>query len=144
MFGWISINHVVYHMIHDLLLAGAISAMNAIGYIPVGEYLRLDEQRVCIENRELNCSKLKELEKYMVEQLDELRSQWGTLPHRLNSTHNYSAVTAASCYSAIGKRHNMEDDEIIIDKFCNDINCGYFGLYDGHGMTYNIYIYIII
>ena len=114
-------------------LAGAVDAMNAIGYVPVGEYLRLDEQRIQPQHRDINSAKLKELESYMVEQLNELRSQWGLLPQRLTSNHSYSAVKAASCYSAIGKRHNMEDDEIIVDKFCGDINCGYFGLYDGHG-----------
>lgn len=99
--------------------------MNAIGYIPVGEYLRLDEQRIATgQQRSENATRLKELESYMVERLNELRSQWGNLPLRLNQNHPYKAVQAASCYSAIGKRHNMEDDEIIVDEFGGNENQG--------------------
>lgn len=114
-------------------LSGAIEAMNAIGYIPIGEYLRLDENRISSQYRDTNANRLKELENYMIDKLNTYRAEWGTLPNRLHSNHIYSAVSAASCYSAIGKRHNMEDDEIIIDSFAGDINQGYFGLYDGHG-----------
>ena len=111
-------------------LPGAIEAMTAIGYVPVGDYLRLDEKKMSEPENE---SVLRRMEELVSERLNEVKRGWQELPARLDDKHHYSSVQGAGSYSAIGKRHNMEDDEIIVDRFCGQSGQGYFGLYDGHG-----------
>mmetsp|Transcript_22595 Transcript_22595/g.31835 ORF Transcript_22595/g.31835 Transcript_22595/m.31835 type:complete len:422 (+) Transcript_22595:86-1351(+) len=111
-------------------LAGAESAMAAIGYLPNGEYLRLDEEKVRTED---NGILLRELEQVLTKQLTDVKKEFNDLPPRLPASHQYRAVAGASVHSEIGKRHNMEDDEVIIDSFCGDHQTAFFGLYDGHG-----------
>jgi len=55
------------------------------------------------------------------------------LPVRLDIHHVYTSVTAAGSHSEVGKRPQMEDDEIIVDGFNGNPKQGFFGLYDGHG-----------
>jgi serine/threonine protein phosphatase PrpC len=111
-------------------LRGAEEAMAAIGYLPQAEYLRLDETRLhSPENEEL----LKAVDALSQAKLNELKAAWAALPARTLPTHAYRSVQAVGCHSAIGKRHNMEDDEIMVDSYCGVENQGYFGLYDGHG-----------
>jgi hypothetical protein len=111
-------------------LTGAIEAMNCIGYMPVGDYLRLDEKKIQSQGNQYI---LRQLEIIVNNHLNDVRQKWNLLPNRTAMEHIFSAVKAAGSHSAIGKRHNMEDDEIIIDKYCGIEYCGYFGLYDGHG-----------
>lgn len=111
-------------------LAGAQEAMSAIGYLPQGEYLRLDEKRIHNPDNE---SLLKSIELIISNKLAELRSTWASLPLRMEPNHAFVSVNAVGSHSAIGKRHTMEDDEIVIDSFCGVKDQGYFGLYDGHG-----------
>lgn len=111
-------------------LAGAESAMAAIGYVPNGEYLRLDEEKVKTND---NATLLRELEQVLTQRLNDVKKEFNNLPPRLAEGHEYRAVAAASVHSEIGKRHNMEDDEVIIDAFCGDEKQAFFGLYDGHG-----------
>lgn len=111
-------------------LAGAESAMAAIGYVPNGEYLRLDEEKVKTQD---NATLLRELEQVLTQRLADVKKEFNNLPPRLTEKHAYTAVAGASVHSEIGKRHNMEDDEVIIDSFCGDDQQAYFGLYDGHG-----------
>lgn len=111
-------------------LIGAEEAMTTIGYVPQGEYLRLDEARIhSADNDKL----LMSIEKQIVVKLNDLKKAWALMPHRTEESHSFSCVHAVGSHSAIGKRHNMEDDEIMIDQFCGVKNQGYFGLYDGHG-----------
>lgn len=111
-------------------LPGALEAMNCIGYVEQGEYLRLDESRVGSADSE---ARLIKVEKAIVAKLNELKKQWAQMPARAEPNQEFSSVHAVGCHSAIGKRHNMEDDEIMIDRFCGDAKQGFFGLYDGHG-----------
>lgn len=111
-------------------LSGALQAMSAIGYQPVGDYLRLEERRLSLDE---NQSALKAMELEIQKELFNVKQDWSALPSRLDEDHPFLSVKGAGSYSAIGKRNNMEDDEIIIDGFCNDATQGYFGLYDGHG-----------
>lgn len=111
-------------------LPGALEAMNCIGYVEQGEYLRLDESRVGSADSE---ARLIKVEKAIVAKLNELKKQWAQMPARAEPKQEFSSVHAVGCHSAIGKRHNMEDDEIMIDRFCGDAKQGFFGLYDGHG-----------
>jgi len=111
-------------------LAGAESAMAAIGYVPNGEYLRLDEEKVKTQD---NTTLLRELEQVLIQRLTDVKREFNNLPPRLSDAHAYRAIAGASVHSEIGKRHNMEDDEVIIDSFCGDEKQAYFGLYDGHG-----------
>ena len=111
-------------------LVGAQEAMTTIGYIPQGEYLRLDESRIhSAENQTL----LTQMERQIVNKLNELKKSWAVMPERTEPSHAFTCVQAVGSHSAIGKRHNMEDDEIMIDQFCGVPTQGYFGLYDGHG-----------
>jgi len=111
-------------------LSGAEEAMTAIGYLPQGEYLRLDEKRLHSSENEAT---LKTVDLIAMAKLNELKKAWAVLPARTQPTHAYKCVQAVGCHSAIGKRHNMEDDEIMVDSFCGVETQGYFGLYDGHG-----------
>jgi len=104
--------------------------MTAIGYLPQGEYLRLDEKRLHSSENEAT---LKTVDLIAMAKLNELKKAWAVLPARTQPTHAYKCVQAVGCHSAIGKRHNMEDDEIMVDQFCGVDTQGYFGLYDGHG-----------
>lgn len=115
-------------------LRGASEAMAAIGYMAVGDYLRLDEQRVAAgPARDANTARLRDIEQFVIDRLGSIKRAWGTLPNRLMNDHQYESVQGAACYSSIGKRGTMEDDEIIVDHFCGSRSQGYFGLYDGHG-----------
>lgn len=111
-------------------LDGAADAMSAIGYQPVGDYLRLDE---CKQNNEENEKVLKSIETIIQSELQNVKQGWNALPPRLDDSHSFQSVKGAGSFSAIGKRNHMEDDEIIVDGFCGDQSQGYFGLYDGHG-----------
>jgi len=111
-------------------LPGAIEAMQSIGYMPLGDYLRLDEARMKMPE---NVTVLQGIEHEIISRLNQLKQQWAILPHRTASSHAFASVKAVGSHSAIGKRHNMEDDEIMIDAFGGVENQGYFGLYDGHG-----------
>ena len=86
-------------------LPGAIDAMTAIGYLPVGDYLRLDERRMSEQD---NVALLRRLESIVSEQLATVKKGWQELPARHDDRHHYSSVQGAGSYSAIGKRHNME------------------------------------
>lgn len=111
-------------------LAGAEEAMTTIGYVPQGEYLRLDEARIHTpQNEQLLVS----LEKQIVAKLNDLKRSWALMPERTEAAHAFRCVQAVGSHSAIGKRHTMEDDEIMVDQFCGVPTQGYFGLYDGHG-----------
>jgi len=109
---------------------GATEAMSAIGYVGVGEFLKLDERRV---EHPTNEKTLNDVYALLQSALEETKVEWNLLPTRTTLTHSFSSVKAAGSHSAIGKRHHMEDDEIVVDKFCGDEKQGYFGLYDGHG-----------
>ncbi len=111
-------------------LPGAEAAMTAIGYVAQGEYLRLDETRLHTADNE---ALLKAVDQIAMKKLNDLKKQWAVLPARTHATHAYRCVQAVGSHSAIGKRHNMEDDEIMVDSFCGTETQGYFGLYDGHG-----------
>lgn len=111
-------------------LCGAEQAMSAIGYVPNGEYLRSDDDR---SKSEVNINLLQAMEKVLLGRLNEVKDAFSALPHRLDDAHDFVAVKGASVHSEIGKRHSMEDDDIIIDCFANDEKQAYFGLYDGHG-----------
>lgn len=111
-------------------LVGAEEAMTTIGYVPQGEYLRLDESRI---HSPANEQMLMQMEKQIVAKLNELKKAWSYMPARTEPDHEFTSVHAVGSHSAIGKRHNMEDDEIMIDQFCGVPTQGYFGLYDGHG-----------
>lgn len=111
-------------------LQGAEEAMTTIGYLPQGEYLRLDETRIHSPENE---AMLVHMEKQVVNKLNELKKQWALMPARTEASHSFSCVHAVGSHSAIGKRHNMEDDEIMIDSYGGDASTGFFGLYDGHG-----------
>lgn len=111
-------------------LQGAEEAMKTIGYVPQGEYLRLDESRIHHAGNE---ALLMNMEKQIVTKLNQLKKQWAAMPARTEPSHAFSCVQALGCHSAIGKRHNMEDDEIMIDCFGGSRTQGFFGLYDGHG-----------
>jgi len=110
-------------------LQGAEAAMQAIGYLPSGEYLRADD----LIKSEGNAAALRALEKLLSARLNEVKKSFSELPHRLECDHSFRAVRGAAIHSEIGKRNNMEDDAIIIDCFANDDKQAYFGLYDGHG-----------
>ena len=90
-------------------LPGAEGAMAAIGYLPQGEYLRLDESRL---HSQENDSILKAVDELAMKKLNELKKQWTVLPARTQPNHEYKCVQAVGSHSAIGKRHNMEDDEV--------------------------------
>lgn len=110
-------------------LKGAEESMIALGYVPNGMYLRLqdkDADRPSLEE-------LKTMEHVLSTKLEEVREQFNALPVRIDDSHVFSAIKAASCHSEIGKRNNMEDDELIVDKFTGDPDMVYVGLYDGHG-----------
>lgn len=109
-------------------LDGAEEAMTAIGYLPQGEYLRLDEKRV---HSPENVQLLRAVDQIAMNKLNQLKQQWAELPARTQPSHAYRCVRAVGSHSAIGKRHNMEDDEIMVDSFCGVETQGYFGLYDG-------------
>jgi len=111
-------------------LAGAADAMNAIGYAPSGEYLRVDEKKI---NEAGNGETLRKMEKLIQDKLNEVKKQFSQLPVRIDAAHLFSSVSGAGSFSSIGKRHTMDDDEIIIDGFCGDSKQGYFAVYDGHG-----------
>lgn len=104
--------------------------MSAIGYAPQGDYLKLDEQRVRSDG---NIELLKQCRSCIETHLNAIKQKWSMLPNRLNRSHTYTAVQGAGSYSSQGKRTSMEDDEIMIDGFCDDPEQAYFGLYDGHG-----------
>jgi len=90
-------------------LPGAEAAMTAIGYMAQGEYLRLDETRLhTAENEAL----LKAVDQIAMKKLNDLKKQWAVLPARTQPNHAYRSVQAVGSHSAIGKRHNMEDDEV--------------------------------
>jgi hypothetical protein len=110
-------------------LGGALNCMQCIGYIPVGDYLRLDEKRM---SQPTTADQLKQFEDLVQSRLAVVRAQWQALPNRLGHQHAFESVSCAGSYSAIGKRHNMEDDEIMCDRFGGEPKQGYFGLYDGH------------
>lgn len=109
-------------------LSGAEESMEAIGYAPSGMYLRLEDN----ENKP-SLDELKHMERLLSSRLNEVREEFSELPIRLDESHKFSSIKAASCHSEIGKRNNMEDDEIILDNFCGDPSMVYLGLYDGHG-----------
>jgi len=111
-------------------LSGAEAAMGCIGYLPQGEYLRLDETRLHTTD---NDNILKAVDIIAMNKLNTLKNQWAVLPERTEPSHAYRCVYAVGSHSAIGKRHNMEDDEIMVDAFCGVDSQGFFGLYDGHG-----------
>ena len=113
-------------------LEGAEEAMQAIGYMPQGEYLRLDEKRLHAPD---NSQMLKAVDQIAMTKLNQLKQQWAELPARTQPSHPYKCVQAVGSHSAIGKRHNMEDDEIMVDEFCGVETQGYFGLYDGEDDT---------
>ena len=86
-------------------LPGAIEAMTAIGYQPVGDYLRLDEKKMSeLDNEHV----LRALEELLQERLNHVKLGWQELPARLDDAHHYSSVRGAGSFSSIGKRHSME------------------------------------
>jgi len=104
--------------------------MIAIGYGPSGEYLRLDEKL----NQQVGRKEvLKEIEREITHRLNQVKSNFMLLPFRHSKEHQFLSVSAAASHSAIGKRVDMEDDEIIVDRFCGHDHMTFFGLYDGHG-----------
>lgn len=107
-------------------LKGAKAAMAALGYMPDGEYLRLNDKKG-------GGSVLLALEKYMTVKLEAVKEAFNQLPRRLTEDHEYKSVVGAGHCSETGKRQSNEDDEIIIDNFCGVSGQGFFGLYDGHG-----------
>lgn len=122
-------------------LDGALEAMASMGYTALGEYLLLDQP--------VNGSGLKrplrDIETLLTSKLKEVSAEFDALPRRLDATHTFSSVFGAGSASAIGLRASMEDDEIIVDQFCNDKNMGFFGLYDGHGgrATVNLVVKVL-
>lgn len=63
-----------------------------------------------------------------------MRYKFGLLPHRLDTdAHKFAAVTGAAAHHDMGKRPNMEDDEIICEPFANENKAAFFAVYDGHG-----------
>lgn len=138
---------------------GSLQCMAAIGYTEQGGYLRLstdfkaDGKKSASsstsshlhssstsatnsgkqQHHSANYRELLDLERYLNNKFKVVRSAYDALPMRLPETHCYSAVFAAGTKSDQGKRDSMEDDEIMVDRFCGDPNQAYFGLYDGHG-----------
>ena len=110
-------------------LLGSEAAMQAIGYLPSGDYLRADD----LIKTEGNAAALRALEKVLTARLNEAKKNFSALPHRLADEHSFRAVRGAAIHSEIGRRDNMEDDAIMVDCFANDNAQAYFGLYDGHG-----------
>lgn len=109
-------------------LGGAQEAMSALGYVPDGDYLRLNDA-----NKNDGLEVLRSLEQYLGGKLDTVKESFSHLPHRLTEQHEYKSIYGAGICSETGKRHSMEDDDIIVDGFAGLDNQAFFGLYDGHG-----------
>ena len=69
----------------------------------------------------------------MHDELADVRHKFQQLPHRLDESHAFTAVQGAAAYHDMGKRPNMEDDEIICEPFANEPKAAFFAVYDGHG-----------
>jgi serine/threonine protein phosphatase PrpC len=107
---------------------GALEVMNALGFFENGDYLRytddLTEDRLKL---------LGALKTTITERRDQANSAFDSLPVRLPADHKYSSVSGAAAHGEIGRRQDMEDDDLIIDQFSGAPSSGFFGLYDGHG-----------
>lgn len=112
-------------------IEGWEEAMNAIGFFKKGDDL------VFNEDRSIKVSDLKEELEKMLAQLTQkkelLQTQFERLPARLPKNHEFQSVKGAGDHSDIGRRHSMEDDEIMVDCFLGDKDTGFFAVYDGHG-----------
>lgn len=111
-------------------LPGAEEAMRAIGYFLQGEFLRVEESVI---KNPAHAEELLKIEKKLAIMLDETKRQFAALPTRLGVSHVYTSVAGAGAHSEVGKRPQMEDDEIMVDGFNGNPKQGFFGLYDGHG-----------
>lgn len=111
-------------------LPGGQEAMATLGYVHNGEFLRLDERTIKDED---NATRLRYMEKRLNEQLNKAKREFGQPPYKVAATHSWQAVHSVACHSDMGKRHNMEDDEMLIDRFGGHDKTAFFGLYDGHG-----------
>ena len=88
--------------------------MNGLGYAVQGEFLRVDDR---LANDEEHANRLRVIEKLLVDAQNRAKKEFSALPARLDSTHSYTSVTAVGVHSEMGKRPNMEDDEIMVDAF---------------------------
>ena len=124
----------VYHLIllfslfFTFLILGATEAMHAIGFIKHGNFLRsedsISEQRM---------ADLKEIKKCLSQRLEVCNKEFDSLPLRHATDHKFTSVLGAGAHSDIGRRADMEDDDLIVDNFGNIPTTGFFALYDGHG-----------
>jgi hypothetical protein len=91
--------------------------MGAVGYKASDEFLRLDEKKM---TRTDAADTLAKLDALVADQLNETRQKWNNLPVRLSGAHKFRSVQGAACHHDMGKRPNMEDDEIIVEPFANE------------------------
>ncbi len=111
-------------------LKGSEEAMGALGYKPSGEYLRLDEKKMARPDAHAT---LISLDSLVSAELNDCKAKFNLLPNRLEEKHVFQSVMGAACHHDMGKRPNMEDDEIIVEPFGNEAKSSFFGVYDGHG-----------
>lgn len=111
---------------------GCEEAMNAIGFVREHDFY-VFKNSDGLTSKEMK-DELSSIELILKQRLEEAQKAFSRLPHRHDDdAHVYSAVRAVGCHNERGKRPNNEDDEIVVDKFCNEAKTAFFGLYDGHG-----------
>jgi serine/threonine protein phosphatase PrpC len=107
---------------------GSTESMNAVGFIECGDFMKFEHsltaERIAI---------LKDMREVLIQRIEGLNKQYEHLPKRLPENHRYSSVAGAAALGEIGKRNDMEDDDLIIDSFSGVQSSGFFALYDGHG-----------
>jgi serine/threonine protein phosphatase PrpC len=114
-------------------LEGGMEAMAAIGYDRVPECDLLKYTPSSDMTADERAQELTTFHMIISERLDEAEKQIALLPVRITNTHVYKTIRGCGWHGFIGRRHDMEDDEIVVDPFNGSQNSTFFGLYDGHG-----------
>lgn len=113
-------------------LEGSTACMRAIGYHAADDYLRLKEAKM--SNKQESKGQLLEIQVIIKTILGQVHSEFNKPAPHHGEGYQFSSVVAAAAHGDIGpRRKSMEDDEVILDKFCGDPSQGYFAVYDGHG-----------
>merc|ERR1719295_1402396 len=105
--------------------------LRCIGYKLESDFLILP---AVLYTKSLDLAVIKRVRDIIVHRIENITSKFRMVPrqHELPS-HKWTCCKQAVEAHTIGKRPSMEDDHILVDKFCGASHLGFFGLYDGHG-----------
>lgn len=107
--------------------------MAALGFEPDDDYLVWDAEARPPSDEGVRAGLLA-VQEELKEREAEVADAFARLPPRLDeANHTFVAVQGAASHCDQGKRHNMEDDDILVDTYLGSETTAYFGLYDGHG-----------